>query len=169
MLFRHLLGVCLAVLSVLLGALVTFSFRWGLSLAREMPDGVCRGRSAASVELFGLMVGTLVPNVQAVPVNLLIGWASGETLVATGWQISQLGGMTAYAAAGVCWRMANLAARSLGVNTMVYLAPLLSVLVLFALGYVRVGSCEYSVVGAVGVMLANLMAAIDRWRWSLPS
>ena len=152
-----LLGVFLAVLAVVLGSFSAFGYRWGEDLKKELPPSLIGRKSPGSIDLFCVVAGTLLANCIAVPVNLTAGFATGEEAGLSMFSISIIGGVFAYAAAGVAWRKANLVSNNLGVNALVYLVPMFSLVWLFALSQAHIKLVDYLIMGAAAIITANLL------------
>ena len=97
-----LAGVLLAGLAVALGVLCAFGYRWGAELRAGLGPEVLAWRDSRGIDLFCVVLGTLLANVAAVPFNLAVGWGSGESACPLGaFALSVGGGVSAYGAAGV--------------------------------------------------------------------
>ena len=182
--WRLVAGVLIVLSCAVVGALNAHNFQWGRQLASDhrqsSSDGDWesdRSRLAQRLELFYVILGSLVVNVLAVFANGAIGFGtsnlagiygpvSGETAVyAVAW------GALAFTAAGVLNRKANLMTTNLGVNALNYARPIFGVglLVLFVeLGAnvtgVEIRRPDYFMIGTVGIVSVNILINFEAER-----
>ena len=159
-----LAGVVIVIVSGGLTAMTAFGFRWGAGLASDLRNGGW-DYERKGLELFGVIVGVGLCSLVAAPLTALVGIARGEPfsleLIASG----LAGGVLIGAGSTIIWRKANIAARNLGVNALMYLAPVFALCWLFAFSYVAyVGDVNVVllVVGACAIVAANAGVYFDR-------
>ena len=157
------LGVFLSMLSVLTGAAEAWTFRWGVGLAEQFPPGY----DPVRVVLFGSM---LVYAVMGLPGTLAVclgGLVLGERLPWDQVVYAVFCGVFLQGVGNFLFRKANLITDNLGVNSLCYLTPVLSLGALALFGLVGVASPVYLVAGGLVVVGANLgFVVLERWRGS---
>ena len=152
-------GVALALAASAATSLNSFGFRWGASLAKDLP--VRHHRKRDSLELFGNVVGSLVSHVFAIPALALAGFARGESANSETVMFGVLGGALAAGAAGIVWRKANLMTRDLRINAIAYATPALALIWLLALSIVGDVRLDYLLIGAALIVAANVFIYFD--------
>ena len=159
-------GVLLAILAAVVAALSAFNFRWGSELGGEMSRMAGIGYDRDSLDLFCVLMASLVANAIALPFNLFAGVIGGETISISNLGIGLLGGLVFNAMANVLWRKANLATNNLGVNAVAYITPIISLVWLFLFSQSEVPRVDYLVIGASAIVTANLLINFEaeiRW------
>lgn len=158
-----LAGVVIVVVSGGLTAMTAFGFRWGAGLAADLRCGGWDD-SREALELFGVVVGVGLCSLIAAPLTAAVGIARGEplslALVASG----LAGGFLIGAGATIIWRKANIAARNLGINALMYLAPAFALCWLFAFSYVGDVNLALLTIGACAIVAANAGVYFERLR-----
>ena len=181
-------GVCLGVVAGVAGGVGLFyTFSWGEALAGELPPGVAGNHGAVSVALFcnllgfgvGYLGGGLVNLlVGLTPVNAVFGLPLGETLGVTravfpGGTVSvvvpvvalaALGGFLFNSGSSILVRASNLVTDNLGVNALVYLGPVLSILWLALFLGVGVFRVDCLLAGVAAIVVANLLVHLEAVR-----
>ena len=152
-------GVSLALAASAATSLNSFGFRWGASLAKDLP--VRHRYERDSLELFGNVVGSLVSHVFAIPALALAGFARGESVNSETVMFGVLGGALAAGAAGIVWRKANLMTRDLRINAIAYATPALALIWLLALSIVGDVRLDYLLIGAALTVAANVFIYFD--------
>ena len=145
-------GIFLSVLSVFTGAAEAWTFRWGVGLADWCPPG----HDQVRVVLFGSMLVYAVMGLPGALAGCVAGLALGERLPWEQVVYAVFCGVFLQGVGNFLFRVANLATDNLGVNTLGYLTPLLSLGALAPFGFVGVASPVYLLVGAVTVVGANV-------------
>ena len=114
--------------------------------------------------MFGVVVGVGLCSLIAAPLMAAVGIARGEPL-SLGLIASGLaGGVFIGAGATIIWRKANIATRNLGVNALMYLAPVFALCWLFAFSYVGDVNLALLTVGALTIVAANVGVYFERMR-----
>lgn len=150
-------GIGLAVLASAVTSLSAFGFRWGTDLAEALQRAGVRPPGSHSLELFGAILASLLANVVVVPANIVIGIALGEPMTPFVFAAAVGAGVVCHAGATLCWRNANLLTDNLGVNAIGYATPVLSLAWLFVFAQADVARVDYLVIGATGIIAANLL------------
>ena len=153
------LGVSLALGASAMTALSAFGFKWGSDLARELPSR--RRHNRDSLEMFGVVVGSLVACVLSIPVMAVFGVVRGEVVEAGNFAL----GMTVAPLLGtlptILWRRANLLSANLGFNVLMHATPFISVCWLLALSLVGAIDLTLLIFGAVVIVAANVGVYIE--------
>ena len=158
-----LTGVVIVIVSGGLTAMTAFGFRWGSGLASDLRYGG-RNDGREALELFGVVVGVGLCSLIAAPLTAAVGIARGEPLSL--WLIASGlgGGVLIGAGATIIWRKANITTRNLGVNALMYLAPVFALCWLFAFSYVGDVNLALLTVGALTIVAANVGVYFKRLR-----
>ena len=159
------IGVVLAVISMSMATLGSFVLRWGVETAQRVDAVADHPYEQSELEVAGVLTGIVVAALVAIPVNLVLGLARGESMLG----ISP-GGISAadYALAfgvglfslGFCtalFRRANLMTRNLGIIGMTYGTLPVSLLWLALLGEIEVERPLYLAAGAALIVVSNLL------------
>ena len=171
----HLFGwdqtpaVAVVLCAALLGSFPAFSFRWGIDLSRELSHLFPEEGDSGSLRLCCITVATMMANLVSMPFSIGIGVLSGESPThyladyrGVIWVLI-LGGMLAYAAPTILWRLANLMSpHNPGINALAFLTPVLSVtwLILFWKD-VHVERWDFFVMGTAAIIAANLVMNLE--------
>ena len=151
--WRLAAGVGLALLTAALSVCSSGLFVWGRRYAADLDP---EGREPGLV-----LQGTLAATILAqVPVGLLflgLGWAFGEQEGVRVSLVSVAGGLVLSFPGLVMFRVGNLVTRDFSVNLVSYLTPLGALLWLWTFGLVGVARPDLLALGAVLVVLANLL------------
>lgn len=119
-----------------------FTIRWAGHVAETIPTSTASSLDERDRMLFFALLGTLVMNAIAFPLNLIIGFYNGETVAFDGrWQdagtffaIAFAGGFLFFAPGGVRQRKSFAGMRNLGVIALQYFRPLFTLVLLISLG-----------------------------------
>ena len=148
-----LFGIALSLLGALLYGLkiplaVKASSR-SRAASRSSADGDER-------ELFSVLLLAVMSVAPLLPLFLLGLSLSGEwnTQTAT---FGLASGLLAGTAARICLRKANILTSNLGVNSIVYVTPLIALAWLHSFSRIGIESVDYLVIGAVAIVSANLL------------
>ena len=95
-------------------------------------------------------------------VSICIGLVLSETLSMRQFGFAAVIGGTANSVAVMGFRVANLKTDNLGVNGLGFATPLVALLWIWMFVGINVARVDFLVVGAVGIVLANLLVAFDR-------
>ena len=162
------IGVLLAVISMSMATLGSFVLKWGVETAQRVDAVADHPYEQSELEVAGVLTGIVVAALVAIPVNLALGLARGESTVRplVG---GHRGGISAdYALAfgvglfslGFCtalFRRANLMTRNLGIIGMTYGTLPVSLLWLALLGEIDVERPLYLAAGAALIVVSNLL------------
>ena len=159
------IGVLLAVISMSMATLGSFVLKWGVETAQRIDAAAEHPYEQSELEVAGVLTGIVVAALVAIPVNLALGLARGESTVGL-WS----GGIAVsdYALAfgvglfslGFCtmlFRRANLMTRNLGIIGMTYGTLPVSLLWLALLGEIEVERPLYLAAGAALIVVSNLL------------
>ena len=147
-------GAFLALGAGFLSALSAFGIKLAVNLASDLVKEELGKKEP--LELFSAVLGMSICNLINMPIIAFAGFALGESLSWTAILFGFAGGLAAGAVPAIFWRKANLIARDLTLNVMLYLTPALSLfwLWLFSLtGNVRLGLLAS---GVLLTVLANV-------------
>ena len=160
------IGVVLAVIASGVTSLSAFGFRWGTDLSSDIQSSELSLKDPKSLDLFGAVVGSIMANAIVIPLNFAVGFSFGERLPLHILVIAVATGAVSHGVATLCWRKSNLMTSNLGVNAIAYGTPILSLVWLFYFSQADVLRVDYLIIGAVGIMTANLLINIEaerRW------
>ena len=148
-------GVGLALGAAVVNSLGSFGFRWGADLAEDLPqDGK---HDAYSLEVFGVVVGSVILSLFAGPSIALIGFARDEPVAPGSLWLALVGGPLIGAGATILWRWGILMTTDLKIQVVSYVRPLLSLAWLYSLSLV--GDIDGGMLfgGAIVIVVANLI------------
>ena len=184
------LGVLLAVGSAIIYGLNRRSLAWGAGLKGALPDDLIEqsGYESRSIDLFCATVAGLIATLLIVPLSLLIGINSGETILGKSVSINEIipasalvliviGGALIQPIAGVAWRQSSIMlAHNPGINALEHMRPILTLVWLLALSLTVVNgerlideisvAGDYLIIGIVAIIIANLLLIFEaeiRW------
>lgn len=161
---RLALGILLALLSALAGALTGFTFRWGRDLAERLRAASDVGYDRGSLNLFGAVAGFAVASLCGAGLNGSIGFIVGESIGIAALTTAIICGLILLGIATVSFRKANLTTDNLGVNALAYLTPILSLAWLWFFSGIGVVRPDYLVIGAAAIVSANLLINFEAER-----
>ena len=148
-----LVGVGLVIGATVAASFNVFGWRWGADVSRSW---VCRGGVVFS-ELGCAVVALFVASLVSAFVSLILALVSGEG-VAMGAAVVCVGaGVSVHTVSAIAWRKANLTTGNLGINGMIFVTPVLSLVWLFGLSRADVARWDYLVIGAAAVVAANVL------------
>ena len=154
------IGVLLAVISMSMATLGSFVLKWGVETAERVDAVADHPYEQSELEVAGVLTGIVVAALVAIPVNLALGLARGESVggiagadyaLAFGVGLFSLGFCTAL------FRRANLMTRNLGIIGMTYGTLPVSLLWLALLGEIDVERPLYLAAGAALIVVSNLL------------
>ena len=159
------IGVLLAVISMSMATLGSFVLKWGVETAQRVDAVADHPYEQSELEVAGVLTGIVVAALVAIPVNLVLGLARGESnvglwsggivladyVLAFGVGLFSLGFCTAL------FRRANLMTRNLGIIGMTYGTLPVSLLWLALLGEIDVERPLYLAAGAALIVVSNLL------------
>ena len=164
------IGVLLAVISMSMATLGSFVLKWGVETAQRVDAVADHPYEQSELEVAGVLTGIVVAALVAIPVNLVLGLARGESMLGISPGGISSGGISAadYALAfgvglfslGFCtalFRRANLMTRNLGIIGMTYGTLPVSLLWLALLGEIDVERPLYLAAGAALIVVSNLL------------
>ena len=164
------IGVLLAVISMSMATLGSFVLKWGVETAQRVDAVADHPYEQSELEVAGVLTGIVVAALVAIPVNLVLGLARGESMLGISPGGISSGGISAadYALAfgvglfslGFCtalFRRANLMKRNLGIIGMTYGTLPVSLLWLALLGEIDVERPLYLAAGAALIVVSNLL------------
>ena len=161
------LGLGLAVGSALISTLRGFSLRWGANLSASLPQdqASATGYSPDSITLFGATAAAFIAAICILPVQLIIGLSTGESMSLDVLVLVMAGAAVTYPIAGVAWRRAHLTTHDLSINAIDHIRPILSLLWLLPFSFVVVQG-DYLIIGMTALIAANLLIGFEaeiRW------
>ena len=153
-LFMAIVGAALTGIRIALNIKVSSQFRSDY-----------RGSGPASddddLEVFAILVFTIVVSALSLPVFAIGSVAAGESVNATLLVVGGASGLLVSSVERIAFRKANLMTSNLGVNALTYVAPILALAWLFAFslsGDIRI---DYLVIGASAIIAGNLLIAFQ--------
>ena len=158
------IGVVLAVISMSMATLGSFVLKWGVETAQRVDAVTDHPYEQSELEVAGVLTGIVVAALIAIPVNLVLGLARGESIVGISEGISAVDYALAFGVGlfslGFCtalFRRANLMTRNLGIIGMTYGTLPVSLLWLALLGEIDVERPLYLAAGAALIVVSNLL------------
>ena len=147
------LGFAFVMVAIAAAALSACSINWGSDLTRLwLPRN-----DHKLLEWCGVVIALLLTSVVSAVSSAIIGFGVAENLSLNSSFVAMVGGVVTYATASIAWRGANLTSSNLGINAMIYAAPVLSLLWLFFFADAGVARFDYLVIGAAAIITANLL------------
>ena len=159
------IGVLLAVISMSMATLGSFVLKWGVETAQRVDAVADHPYGQSELEVAGVLTGIVVAALIAIPVNLALGLARGESTVGLwsgGIALADYGlafgvGLFSLGFCTVLFRRANLMTRNLGIIGMTYGTLPVSLLWLALLGEIDVERPLYLAAGAALIVVSNLL------------
>lgn len=151
------IGTVLALGGAIAAALTAFIFKWGALVGNEVSNVVDKNKSLISLELFCVVIAYFIGSLISIPINGLAGFVSSESTTLSSLGIGILGGIFVQSSASILLRKANLVTHNLGVNSMIYMAPIMALLWLFLASQVNVARIDFLLIGAGAIITANLL------------
>ena len=158
------IGVVLAVISMSMATLGSFVLKWGVETAQRIKAAAEQPYDNDELEVAGVLTGIVVAALVAIPVNLVLGLARGESIVGIsgGIAVSDYGlafgvGLFSLGFCTALFRRANLITRNLGIIGMTYGTLPVSLLWLALLGEIDVERPLYLAAGAALIVVSNLL------------
>ena len=159
------IGVVLAVISMSMATLGSFVLKWGVETAQRVDAVADHPYEQSELEVAGVLTGIVVAALVAIPVNLVLGLARGESTVGLwsgGIALADYGlafgaGLFSLGFCTALFRRANLMTRNLGIIGMTYGTLPVSLLWLALLGEIDVERPLYLAAGAALIVVSNLL------------
>ena len=151
------IGTALALGGAIAAALTAFIFKWGALVGKEVSNVLDKNKSIISLELFCVVFALFIGSSISIPINGLAGFVSSESTTLSSLGIGILGGLFVQSSVSILLRKANLVTHNLGVNAMVYMAPIMALLWLFLASQVNVARIDFLLIGAGAIITANLL------------
>ena len=142
--------------AILLGAFWVIAFKFGDNLEKEWKKN---GENTESVALFGTLFASILGSFIASIFCFVVG-GFRESISFEFTFIVVLVPIIMGVGHGIAdslYRLGNLVNRSLGINAITYLSPLLALVWLFAFSQVEVSRVDYLIIGAAAIITANLL------------
>lgn len=154
------IGVLLAVISMSMATLGSFVLRWGVETAQRVEAIGDHPYDRDALEVAGVLTGIVVAALIAIPVNLLLGLARGESPVGiapSDYALAFTVGLFSLGFCTILFRRANLMTRNLGIIGMTYATLPISLLWLALLNEIQVERPLYLTAGAALIVASNLL------------
>ena len=150
----------MAILAAAVGStsLTVVGIHWGTTLKEKLS----KTDDPEVHELHYVVLALLIISVASLPLNLIPAVITHESLSANSALAAVLTGLTANAVASIAWRKFTLVTRNLGTNAIAFTTPVLSIIWLYWIGNVQVTRWDYLAVGALAIILANLLITFKR-------
>ena len=145
-------GVGLTLGAAAISSLTAYGFKWSANFASTLADV---RKMKDFPELFSMILGLALTHLIFSLPAVLLGFALGETLDLSLAAFGAVGGCTIALAASAPWRQANLIARNLEINVMLYLTPAVSLCLLFAFSLAGDVNAAYLATGVALIIAAN--------------
>ena len=159
-------GVGLAALAAVAASFGAFHLEWGRDLAAKLRNSTTPGVGTASLVLFSTILSYAISSLFGVVPNMMIGFSLGETIVIPVMATGIIGGLLLHAPGGMLFRLANLTTDNLGVNSLNYCIPVLSLIWLAIFSEINVFHADYLIIGTAAIITANLLINFEaevRW------
>ena len=152
--YATLLGGVLVLVSAFCGATSpAFSLKMGAELAKRHAD--YEGQKRA--EFIFVVALTSIGQIIAGVVLCLVGFAVSESVSMHQVAYSGFTGVFVTSLGITAIRVANMTTNNLGVNALAYITPLVALAWLWSLSLVNVTHFDYLVIGAMGIVAANML------------
>ncbi len=159
------IGILLALTGAITVSCTTFTFKWCEDVSRDIAPEIQTTISQQRLTLCCLIIALTFANAVSVPVNAVVGLAKGETISLQSLAIGIfIGGTLIQAIPSIAWRAANLVTHNLGINAMLYLVPIVSLLWLWVFSHIGVARLDYYIIGIAGIFTANLLINFEAER-----
>ncbi len=154
------IGLLLALLAPVLISFSARAFRWGSEMASDLctmghASAADRQRTESACVLLAIGVGSLGASVP----TLVIALGTGERMGILPLAAAFAYGLIVQCGTAVCHRTAMLRTRSLSISALSYATPLFGLLWLWVFSDIQVANIDYVLIGAVGIVTANLLLA----------
>ena len=166
------IGVVLALISMSMATLGSFVLRWGVETAERVEATGERPYERDALEVAGVLTGIVVAALVAIPVNLALGLARGESpagIESADYALAFVVGLFSLGFCTVLFRRANLMTRNLGIIGMTYATLPVSLLWLALLGEIEVERPLYLAAGAALIVASNLLVHFVGRRGQAPA
>ena len=158
---RTTFGVIFVVLSAISGAVfLAYTLKMGEVIADNHPDTEKGGME----EIVLAVVMTSICLVIAGGVSCVIGLISSETVSSHQLTYAIASGLFIDSLAILAFRIANLKTDNIGVNALSFSTPVVALIWLWALSLLKVPHLDYLIIGALGIVAANLLINVDASR-----
>ena len=157
-LWKSLLGMTILTAAVASTSFTVFGIHWGVSLSRELSQG----DGPKIPELHSAVLALVIINLASAPISLVPTLLAHQSMEYQDALIALATGFTANAVASIAWRKFTIATTNLGTTAVEFGAPVLSIIWLYWVANVRVARWDYLAIGALGIILANLLITFKR-------
>ena len=161
-LFYAVLGVILASISAILGAAACgCSIRWAATVLNDIPMDKQK-ETNKDLTIFFSLLALIVANIPGVAIGAaLSAWgAHNETVELNNMAVAAILGLFISATGSILFRTANIMTTRLEINAIAYATPIFTLLYLATLGYINVPKTDWLVIGAMGVVVANILLSV---------
>ena len=158
---RTSFGVLLALLSAIFAAVFAACT---LKLGESIADNHQNSKRGGIEEVSAAVVMTSVCLILAGGASSTIGLIRSETISLHQLTYAIIGGVVLNSIGVVTFRVANLKTDNLGVNVLAFATPLVALMWLWVLGLLNVARPDHLFIGAMGIVVANLLINIDASR-----
>ena len=153
-------GIMLALGSAFIASLAGFLFKWSTDLKQILTESGIE-YPEHSLTMFCIIIGTIICYIPVSLISMITGQIREEELTLTTMSINIAGGVLIYGFGTLCWRKANLITTNLGVNAIVYFAPILTMFWLWLFSSIDIASPDYLIIGVIAIVAANLITNIE--------
>ncbi|MDE2780969.1 MAG: hypothetical protein OXI91_15025 [Chloroflexota bacterium] len=160
---RVYVGLALALAAAFITAFAGFSWVWSHNTLThaDIPSALAESHSEESLGLFFLLVAALLANLVAAALNGVVGVGygafTGEWLSPSGLLLGVIGGILSAGIAGALWNFASTLTRNLGIHSLTYGTPILSLAFLAFAGQIGDINASYLIIGTAAIITSNLI------------
>ena len=169
----ELLGIGIALLAALTGALWAFNFKWGEELRSAL---VAMRLDVGTDSLAGVLLGYSIVATVAAVMMAVIGVARGGSISLSTFAIAMVLGLAINSPSAIMHRRANVLTDNWGINAIPYSGPAIALLLLALFSEIILSRRDFVWIGACGIIVANLLINLDaeqrldgRVRWGFKS
>lgn len=169
----ELIGIALALLAALTGALWAFNFKWGEDLRGVLSKAKL---NVGSDSLTGVLLGYSIVATCAAVMMAGIGLARGGRISLLTFTIALGLGLVVNAPSAILHRKSNVLTDNWGINAIPYGGPVIALLLLAVFSEIVPSRPDFVWIGACGIVVANLLINLDaeqrqdgRVRWGFKS
>lgn len=150
-------GVVLAILAAVCAGFTAFGLRWGVDVARSLPSSLVKNPDSPLISVSCVLTGQAVANLFGAALQTSVGFAEGESISMESVGIAVATGALAASVGRTALRVANLTTTNLGINSLTYAVPIVSLGWLILFGQSDVLHYDYLTIGVVAIIITGLL------------
>ncbi len=157
------IGVALALAAAFITAFAGFSWVWSHNSVThpELPAAIRESHDEETLGMFFLLAAAAMANLGAAALNAAAaavhGAFTGEWITSNGVLLGVAGGILSAGVAAVLWNYASTLTRNLGIHSLTYGTPILSLAFLAVAGQIGEVDAAYLIIGTAAIITANLI------------